>query len=280
MINAYQRARILLLVASVTCGVVFWWMARTFGFPVAPGMCGSLAMHPGGVGFFLAVAATFFASMAVGTVLAGVIRFNAGLVAACIGLAVLSVRGGDLRQVLFGSIDLLGASEVFERLALETVLLGMLVGCGWYVLKWLHLRGLIVDREGDPAAANKDVPSRNEALSVAVQTLVTALCMLLLMANEAKFQAIAAVGISSLVGGIVAQYLFPTASNGWYWLPPLVVGVIGFVLAYFNPAGANTGELVGRFAALGRPVPLDYAGSGVAAAIIGHWLARAWQRGK
>lgn len=277
--NAYQRARILLLVASVTCGVVFWWMARSFGFPLAPGLCGSLALHPGGAGFFLAVAATFFASVAVGTVLAGVIRFNAGLVAACVGLAALSVRGGDIRQVLFGSVDTLGGSEIFKRLAVETVLLAMLIGCGWTVLKWLHLRGLIVDREGDPAIANKDIPSRNEGISLPVQTLVTGYCLLVLMASEAKFQGIFAVGISSLVGGIIAQYLFPTPSNGCYWLPPLMVGVIGYVLAYFNPTGVNIGELTGRFAALGRPVPLDYAGSGVAAAIIGHWLARAWQRG-
>ena len=278
--NAYQRARILLLVASVTCAVVFWWMARTFGFPVAPGSCGSLALHPGGAGFFLAVAATFFASIAVGTVLAGVIRFNTGLVAACIGLAALSVRGGDIRHVLFGSVDLPAGPEIFKRLAMETVLLTMLIGCGWYVLAWLHQRGLIVDREGDPAVANTDIPTQNEAPSLAVQTLVTALCMLPLMAGEAKFQAIAAVGISSVVGAIVAQYLFPTASTGCYWLPPLAVGILGYVLACFNPADVHIGELTGRFAALARPVPLDYAGSGVAAAIIGHWLARAWQRGK
>jgi hypothetical protein len=218
--------------------------------------------------------------MAVGTMLAGVIRFNAGLVAAGVGLASLSVRGGDIRQVLFGSINLLGAPEVFKRLGLETALLGMLIGSGWYVLRWLHLRGLIVDREGDPTTSNAHVPPGNESVSVAVQTLITALCMLVLMATEAKFQAIASVAIASLVGAILAQYLFPTASNGWYWLPPIVVGVVGYGLAYFDPAGAGTGELTGRFAALARPVPLDYAGSGVAAAIIGHWLARAWQRDK
>ena len=278
MINAYQRARILLLVASVTCGVVFWWIARTFGFPLSPGLCGSLALFPGGVGFFLVVTATFFLSIAVGTVLAGVIRFNAGLVAACVGLASLSVRGGDIRQVLFGSVDLLGGPEIFKRLALETVLLGILVGCGWYVLRLLHLRGLIVDREGDPKVSNAHLPQCNEAVSLAVQTIITALCLWLLMANEAKFQAIAAVGVASLLGGIVTQYLFPTGNNGWYWLPPIIVGIIGYAIACFDPAGASTGQLTGRFAALARPVPLDFAGSGVAAAIIGHWLARAWQR--
>ena len=174
---------------------------------------------------------------------------------------------------------LLGAALGVSRFAGRAVLLAMLIGCGWTVLKWLHLRGLIVDREGHPAIANKDILSRNEGISLAVQTLITGYCLLVLMASEAKFQGIFAVGISSLVGGIVAQYLFPSASNGCYWLPPLAVGVIGYVLAYFNPTGVNIGELTGRFAALGRPVPLDYAGSGVAAAIIGHWLARAWQRG-
>src|SRR5262245_65668565 len=54
----------------------------------------------------------------------------------------------------------------------------------------------------------------------------------------------------------------PTTSGPslWFWLGPLVVGVLGYVLQYFAPTDWMIGDARGFFAPLARPMPLDYAG--------------------
>jgi hypothetical protein len=56
------------------------------------------------------------------------------------------------------------------------------------------------------------------------------------------------------------------------------VGAIGYLLQYFGQApGWQIGEIHGTFAGLARPLPLDYAGAGVASSIVSYWISRRWQ---
>jgi hypothetical protein len=50
------------------------------------------------------------------------------------------------------------------------------------------------------------------------------------------------------------------------------VGLIGYFLAHSAGADFTTGSPQGNFAALARVLPLDYASSGVAGALLGYWV--------
>jgi hypothetical protein len=95
--------------------------------------------------------------------------------------------------------------------------------------------------------------------------------MSLLSRTDAKLQTLASVGISSLLAAIGAQYFSPVNASPWLWAGPFIVAVIGYLSSYFSPAGFETGRVSGYFAALARPLPLDYASSGVAGALLGYW---------
>ena len=55
------------------------------------------------------------------------------------------------------------------------------------------------------------------------------------------------------------------------------MGVVGYLLAWFNlpPDSLQTGRPHGGIlSALARPLPLDYAGIGTAASLLGYWMRR------
>jgi len=52
--------------------------------------------------------------------------------------------------------------------------------------------------------------------------------------------------------------------------------VIGYVSCYFRPDGIEVGRTSGYFAALARPLPLDYASVGVAGSLMGYWISSRW----
>src|SRR5687767_470524 len=94
LLSPYQRARLLLVTAAVVCFCVFWWVGRFFDIPSHPGHEVSLLQQPHAVVALVMTWITLVVCVALGTAVAGVIRFNAGLVAAGVGLMALSVRGG------------------------------------------------------------------------------------------------------------------------------------------------------------------------------------------
>ena len=111
----YHRVRLLLLLASLAAVGVFAWAGATFDVPAFPERSPSLLGQPWP---FVAVAITLVAAVAsvlLGTLLAGTVRFDAGLVAAGIGLGTLAVRGGPMRYAIMHA----DGPGVFLRLAVE-----------------------------------------------------------------------------------------------------------------------------------------------------------------
>jgi hypothetical protein len=261
---------------------MFWWAGALLGIPAHPGYQASLLQQPSIPSSFLIVAVVMAGCVLIGTALAGMVRFDAGLFSAAIGLSALSLRGASSRHVIFWALERTGAPAIFARLLLETLILTMLIAACWWALRALNLKGILKDREpGEPPHSGSSVSSvANEVASIAVQAIATALGILLLAPTEAKQQVLAAVFISSFFGPVVAQMLHRTGPRGWHWLPPLLVGMAGFAAAYFEPAGAATASLSGTFSPLARPLPLDYASAGLAGAIAGYWMARRWQRAR
>ncbi|HEV8608357.1 MAG TPA: hypothetical protein VGQ99_23695 [Tepidisphaeraceae bacterium] len=279
LLNSYQRARILLLTGSVLCFVAFWWTAKTFHIPPYPGYQASILVHGPVVLPFVIIAVVMAVCVLVGTAVAGMVRFNAGLLTATLGLAALSARGGEPRHTVLSALSLVGPGQMYLRFFAELFLLSLMIGAAWWVLRMLYTAGKLRDRETAGMREGEGGDITAEISSLAAQFMITALGIMLIAQSEAKQQAMAAIFIASFGGSAIAHTSMPTGPRSWYWLPPLLVGLFGFLLAYFiTPQGLMTAEVRGAFAGLYRPMPLDYASMGPAGAIIGHWMSRRWQR--
>src|SRR5438128_10413384 len=103
VLNSYQRARLLLISSAVLCFCAFWWGGVLFRVPLHPRFEAALSQQPHRAVMALLVFVGVCGCAAIGTSVAGMIRFNAGLVAAGIGLSALSARGGTMRDVIFWS---------------------------------------------------------------------------------------------------------------------------------------------------------------------------------
>ena len=279
LLNSYQRARLLLLIGSVLSFSAFLLSARIFHIPPYPGRQSALLVHAPYVLPFMIIAIVLAISVAIGTAVAGMVRFNAGLLTASLGLAALSFHGGEPRHTVLTALSLIGPGQIFLRFFVELLILSIFVGIAWYILRMLYTTGKLRDRETAMMGEGESATPSAEFSSLAVQFIFTALLVMLIAQSEAKQQVMGAIFIASWGGSAFAHTFIPTGPRSWYWLPPLLVGLLGFLLAWvFLPNGLFTADFRGSFAGLYRPMPLDYASMGPAGAIIGHWMSRRWQR--
>ncbi len=276
-LNAYQQARILLLSASIACFCIFWWTGVLLRVPVHPGHEVSLLQQPWPVAAVLIVVVVFLVCTALGTGIVGLVRYDAGLVAASVGLSALSLRGGSVQQSIFWSLSQEKGGSLFPSLAAETAVLAVVVGgCAW-ILSRLYRGGVIRDRESD-MALDFEPTVGGEAATLLVQTILTGAGILILGASCSKQQAIAAVAIGSFAGAALTESMLPIASRTWCWLPPMLVGMVGYVAMWSDPRGLAIGGMKSNLAGLAYALPLDYASGGPAGALIGYWMGRRWAR--
>jgi hypothetical protein len=153
-------------------------------------------------------------------------------------------------------------------LAGELVLLYVAVLICWVCLRLTASKAATPQHPHEPMAAS--------LMATAMHIAVMAAGVMLFCQSEAATQGLAAVGISSLLASMAAHIAFPVRRSIWYWIGPLVVGVAGYVWAYFNPDGMQIGFPSGILGALARPSPLAYATAGPAGAIFGFWVAYRW----
>jgi hypothetical protein len=279
LLNSYQRARLLLLIGSILCFIAFWFSAKVFNIPPYPGEDAALLIGPPFMLPFLIIAVVLAISVAIGTAVAGMVRFNAGLLTAALGLSALSFRGGGTRHTVLTALSMVGQGQLFLRFFLELLILSLFIGAAWFILRTLYTAGKLRDRETPQINEGESEDITAEISSLAAQFFITALLVMLLAQSEDKQQVMGGIFIAAFAGSAVAHSFFPTGPRSWYWLPPLLVGLMGFLLAWlFAPTGLFTADFRGSFAGLYRPLPLDYASMGPAGAIIGHWMSRRWQR--
>jgi hypothetical protein len=250
----------------------FWWAGATFGIPIHRDLPASLTLLPWSILYFLLIVVLLVVSVLIGTLLAGSFRFDAGLLAACWGMAALSMRGAGMGDLLRGA----ASPAVFLQLALELLVLFAAVGAAWAVLWLLHRRGFLQpDALRDGVADAVETPAQKvSALAAAVLGMLVA--MAFFCQTDNKTQVMVAVALSAFLGTLLAHWLFPVHHSVWYWTAPLVLGFLGYILAYFSPAGWEIGHVRGQFAFLTHPLPLDYATAGVGGAIVGYWMSRRW----
>jgi hypothetical protein len=164
---------------------------------------------------------------------------------------------------------------VFLQLMIEQLLLFIPVAAVWYLLATRTQR-LVARAMGSPVEPDARPEPSGKLQAIATQTIVMALGVLLLCQSDIKRCALAAVFLAALAGTGIAEYWFKDdRAVPWYWVGPLAVGAVGYLMNYFTGSadGVQNGYLTGAFASLARPVPLDYASAGMAGAIVGAWIA-------
>jgi hypothetical protein len=280
-LSAYHRARLLMLCGLVVSAVVFTFASRLFHVPTFVHFGGSLLADASPMTSFIVVGVTLLAAVLLSTLIAGTIRFDAGLFCATAGMSALSMRSGRMGDVLRESAQS-PSPVIFVHLALELVALYALVAVAWSMLWGLHTNGYLKADEFRDGVEDTDEPVIFKASALAMQVGVMAVCMMLLAQTDMKAQVIASVAVSAFVGACAAYYMYPISPSPWLWIGPMIVGAIGYALMYFKHDPSDTAWKVGQItswtAPLARPLPLDYATAGPAGAILGYWMSRRWHR--
>lgn len=268
------QSRTFLLVACVLACALFAWAGGAFGISRERGFNGSLLMSPGPVGNVLVTGVLIAVAVVVGTLLAGFVRPDAGLFAAAVGLTALSVRGEAIPDVLHAA----DGESVFLVLAVELVLLYAFLGTAWWMLFALQRKGRLHSdpvRDGLPDA---ELPANAGWSALMLHVLIMATAVVLIARSEDKKQVLAAVALGSFLAAFFPYWQPGARPSVWYWGGSLVVGLAGYLLAYFNaPQGwaiGRPGYPAGFLAALARPLPLDYASLGTAGGLLGYWMRR------
>jgi hypothetical protein len=268
------QSRTFLLAACLLSLAVFWWAGGAAGVAREYGFDGSLLVGPGPVGNVIATGVLIVVTVALGTLLAGFVRPDAGLFAAAVGLTALSVRGRAVYSVLHHG----DGPRVFLMLAAELVLLYAFLGAAWWALFSLRRRGRLhgdAVRDGLPDA---ELPPNAGWVALLSHAVIMAAVVILVARSEDKKQVLAAVALGSFAGAFFPYWQHGARPSVWYWTGPLVVGVAGYLLAYVNPPLGweigRPGYRAGFLAAMARPLPLDYASVGTAAALLGYWMRR------
>jgi hypothetical protein len=281
-LSAGRRTKAILLAGIAVAVGVFLFISYKFDIPTYPHFGGSLLSDASPITSFIVLGIGFIIAVLLSTLVAGTLRFDAGLFCGALGLSVISLRGGSVGDIVRATSTGAQTPIIFIHFALELVVLYALISVAWSLLWGLHTSGYLKADEFRDGVEDTDEPLIFKISALVMQAGVMALCMFLIAQTDAKPQVIAAVGISAFTGACAAYYMYPISPSPWLWVGPLVVGGAGYVLAYFNINAAEglwkTGQLTHALAPLARPLPIDYATAGPAGAILAYWMSRRWHR--
>lgn len=271
MINSYQRARLLLCIATGVSFIMAWAVSSVLQLPPERGYAMTLFSHPAALPVILG---TMLAATLIATLIAGTIRFDAGLAGAAAAVAAFSMRGGPARTLLMSSAS---GSRAYTMMAIETLVLYAMLGLCWALLWQLHRRGWLrrdATRDGMPEPVD---PPSNRLLSFAITVVVTAILVYLLARTDDKKQVMGAVFCAAFLGTAAAHYQQPVSPSVFYWLAPGAVAIIGYLWASSAPGPWMIGEIPQPLA---RALPMDYVSAGTLGAVVGYWMSRRWHRGR
>lgn len=261
--------RIYLASISAGCVGLFYAVSRMLGWPAYLKCEASLLASSSPVIGMICLTLGMLLALFVGSLLLGKMRYEAGLFAACIGLAALSNRGGAVTSLL----RTVGSPRVYVTLLMETVMLLGVMGLAWQLLALLCRRGWLPP---EPLAAENDRRATilTGLVAATVQATITGLLLILLVQTDSKKQVTASVVIASLVGAVISHQFFSMRPSPVFWIGPFLVGIFGYAWAIRSPGNWMIGTPANALAA---PTPLDYASLGTAGAIFGYWISRQWR---
>jgi hypothetical protein len=278
ILSASRRTKAILVAGIAVAIGVFLFVSYKFQIPTYPHFGGSLLSDASPIITFIALGVGLIVAVLLATLVAGTLRFDAGLFCGVLGLSVISLRGGRVGDILRTAAPGAQSPVIFVHFALELVVLYALISVAWSLLWGLHTGGYLKADEFRDGVEDTEEPLLFKISALVMQAGVMALCMFLLAQTDAKPQAIAAVGVSAFAGATAAYAMYPISPSSWLWVGPLAVGGAGYVLAYFNISPTDdlwkTGQLTHAMAPLARPLPIDYATAGPAGAILAYWMSR------
>lgn len=272
----YWRTRSLLLGSGAAACALAATVFAAIGLPATSSPSPVLLTQPSPVQLWVLVALLLGVSAAIGTLIGGRIRPDAGLFAAACGLVAVSWSTGSVRHLLF---SLPPGDRPFVWMAVETGLLAGLMGGVQLALLGLVRRGVLLDdgqRDGVPAPSSS---AGENVLALLCTAGAYVLLAFFFLPTDQKKQAIFGVGFAAGFASLVVHYVIVPRTPGW----PLWVGTMLGGLGMYVYAGATLqpeGYLATGFVELApaRAAPLDLAGAGVAGSLIGYWYARRWRR--
>jgi hypothetical protein len=272
--NAHRKAQTLVIIGSILSLLVFAKGSAWMHIPQEPGFQGSLLGQNSWVLSYIAICIMLAISALIGTIIGGRSWLFAGLFTAAVGLGGLSVRCGPLHYVLFDAITHDRSKSIFLRLAMEHCIVMIPIA-----LIWLYFWDRFSELREKPASdADEQKPRQQsvagDAAAVAVQVIVMVLLATILVPTDSKKQALIGIFVAGAISAALAESVSPTRNAPrWYWLGSLVVGLVGYLIAYGHPDLWTTGFAEGGLANLAHAMPLDLASAGIAGTLIGYWSA-------
>lgn len=239
----------------------------------------------------------------IGTVLAGPRLPEAGVFAAAIGLATLSLHGGSMQVMLAneGATTEATRKAFMAAMALDCVLWSAIMVATWIAVtwawRWVWLNGnapaLLKGRAAAPApAAPAAGPAKRAAAdsrmgwSALVVTGVVGIFVVWLtvgrtpVAATHRGQTIAAVAAGLYLGAMTARYFTGVREAHWYVMAVPAIGLTAYLVGYLSSdmswAQGTRYQYYIYLATtpphdLARPLPIEYVAVGTAAALAGYW---------
>ena len=89
----------------------------------------------------------------------------------------------------------------------------------------------------------------------------------------------ARLGVAAFLGSMLAAMRRAVRPSVWYWMGPLIVGLLGYLWPGQNILSSDRPDERLPLCCSARPLPIHYASAGVApGAMLGYWFGRSWAR--
>lgn len=268
----YWRTRGLLILGAAGCWGVGTAVTKYHLVPSLGEHQASLLLQPSPVISIAVVIAAVLVGSLIGIVVAGRVRPGAGVFCPAFVLIAISWHSGSIRDVLFVA----PVPGTYLRLAAECALLAGVLGACQLLVSFATRAGLLAP---DQARDGIDAPHASIGES-ALATLLTAAAYVLLcwflLPTDLKTQAIVGCAVAGFVAAAAVHHLIlPNVPGTPFWAGVMLGAVVTFAFASTTPG----------IPAIGAPevpptraLPIDHAGAGLAAAVLGYWYSRRWKR--
>lgn len=270
-----QLHRILLYLCVLVSIWLFWYVGGRFKVPYMAEQDASLLLQVHATAAVIVCWIVLGIPALIGTALCGRVHADAGLFCACAGLGAISFRGGSIRDILMAHPD----SSAYLILIAETALLWVGILAVSYLIRLVYSRIPVLlpaeERDNGPRSDRPSAPPAWAIASVACQSILMGLLIMLLARSTTKVQVMAAVLVSAgLATALSGSYFHRPRLAAFTCLGPAIVGICGYLLAWSNPGSLN---IALPATSLATATPLDYLSMGSAGALFGAWFSRKHQ---
>lgn len=268
------RERFTLSTGSIVSLLIAFWLSQTLAIPGAPMRGGTLLQQSAwpiaiGLAWIILIGCSLLTA-----IFASTVHYEGGLFCASFGAALLSARLGPMRYALFAATG----PKVYLMMAAEILLLFFAIAIAWLILHGISRAGWLPVEEIVPPESRE--PLDQKILAAGMHVVVMTVIVLLLCRSDDKAQTLVTVGLAGYLASLAAYQFVPAQPSAWFLAGPLIVGLVGYITQYFSPWDWMIGDARGYFAALSRPMPLDYASFGVAGSLLGYWTSHRWHHNR